>query len=209
VARHQVIERESVAKAAHLRLVQRALDMPTSYHGGEIQHSPWNCRDGNAPDGGDLVERHQHKVKLNARARMTSAWNRGLDAGTRGRAHPPELRRRPMTQHRPLPAHEDGSHPARFHGEDPVADCVDAAVDRVQRATLQPVVDNAPAEPHFEELRSRDHAVLTIGQLGYHAVAMTSSQFAPHRGVNCDLVGHLVIVVDRHARRVARTSKDQ
>jgi hypothetical protein len=43
-----------------------------------------------------------------------------------------------------------------------MADCVYAAVHRMQPPALQSVTDYAPAESKLQQLRSCDHAVLSL-----------------------------------------------
>jgi hypothetical protein len=58
------------------------------------------------------------------------------------------------------PAGQDRRHPAPAHGQDAVADGVDAVVHAMQPAGRDAVRDGLLREPHLTKLARRDDAVL-------------------------------------------------
>jgi hypothetical protein len=98
------------------------------------------------------------------------------------------------------PAGEYGGHPPSFPEKNPMADCVYAAVHRMQPPALQSVTDCAPAESKLQQLRSCDHAVLSLCQLDNRPIVATEVTFSPYSGLKCTLVAHRV---DLRAPRLA------
>jgi hypothetical protein len=62
---------------------------------------------------------------------------------------------------------EHAAHPAAEIADLSVSDGVDAAVDRMQLAGRDPVIDRAPPETHRNQLAVRNDAVLPAGKVGY------------------------------------------
>lgn len=65
-----------------------------------------------------------------------------------------------MAQHRAVSDSKDSTEEAASFGEVLVADCVDAAVDRVQSAHTHAVLDRAAVDAEVVQLSQRDNAML-------------------------------------------------
>jgi hypothetical protein len=75
---------------------------------------------------------------------------------------------------------------------------VDPAVARVQLPALQPTHDRPRAQAKREQLDTRDHPMLAIGQRGHCPV---SANFATQEVVNFALAAHGPILAGRMCRR--------
>jgi hypothetical protein len=98
-----------------------------------------------------------------------------------------------MAEHGLGPHGEHGSHPAPFPRNDAMTDGVDAAMQTVQPAFLESMLDGAPANAQRVELRTRDDAVLTLRErrdLGVRAPLSLTI----HDRVKLNRVGHGVMV---------------
>ncbi len=71
----------------------------------------------------------------------------------------------PVAEHRSLPVREHGGHPPPLPRQPTVPHGVDAAVDTAEPTYPKPVLDGAPPEPEFMQLRPCDYAVLMRRQL--------------------------------------------
>jgi hypothetical protein len=67
---------------------------------------------------------------------------------------------------------------------------IDAAVNRVEATNFEPMADCPPSNAEINELRPRNHAMLTLGKLSDQLVDARTADFCPYDGLNCDLVGH-------------------
>ena len=76
-----------------------------------------------------------------------------------------EYRPRPVTQHRLRPAGLDRGQIATFKSHVRVTDRIDTTVERVQATVGDAYGDRIVGEPASNEVRERDHAVLTSGDL--------------------------------------------
>jgi hypothetical protein len=71
-----------------------------------------------------------------------------------------------------------------------VADGVDAAVERVEAAHGEAVLDRSPPEAELDQLPAGDHAVLPGGERGNRRVRTTRSTFTPYFVVNVERARH-------------------
>ena len=84
---------------------------------------------------------------------------------------------------------------------------VHAAVDHVQSAALDAVVDSSRADPLLHQLPPRDHAMLSVGERRDRPVNSTNPILTPYDGVNVGFVRHAPSVTAALARAVLEASR--
>jgi hypothetical protein len=75
-----------------------------------------------------------------------------------------------------------------------MADRVDTAMNGMQSTASQTMRDRAPAEPEGDELRPRDHSVLTLRDGRNPRVQGMNSSLCTYDVLNDEFTGHAVIV---------------
>jgi hypothetical protein len=75
-----------------------------------------------------------------------------------------------------------------------MADRVDTAMNGMQSTAPQTMRDRAPAEPEGDELRARDHSVLTLGDGRNPRVHGTNSSLCTYDVLNDEFTGHAASV---------------
>jgi hypothetical protein len=101
-----------------------------------------------------------------------------------------------MTQHRTRAGGQDRRQPVTLPGQHAVPDRVDAAMDDVQQASRDTVIDRLGADSHPDQLRPRHQTMLSVRPRRDHSIQRSSVRFTPYFGVKRTL--------DRHAPMVAR-----
>lgn len=66
-----------------------------------------------------------------------------------------------------------------------MADGIHPAMDRVQAAAVDPMIDPPTPESQLTELSPRHHTMLPPSQVGNRHVNAPRPHFAPYFGVNC------------------------
>jgi hypothetical protein len=85
-----------------------------------------------------------------------------------------------VTEHRAVPASEHGGHPPPFIAEVTVSDGIDAAMNAMEPAGLEPKGDAAREKAGVQQLAPRDQAVLVGGHAGYRLIGSGDVAFRPH-----------------------------
>jgi hypothetical protein len=88
-----------------------------------------------------------------------------------------------------------------------MADGIDASMDRVQPAGLDPPVDRISAESETEQLQSTDGAVLPGRNPGDRRIDVVRSTFAANSAVFVDLAGHAASIGAAVLQRCANCQK--
>ena len=85
-----------------------------------------------------------------------------------------------MTEDSAMPRGEHGCHPPTLSCEDPVADGIDAVVNRMQAAEAPAFLDRVRGNPGTEQLLSGDNAVLPVRKCRDHPIHPRPLGFAWH-----------------------------
>jgi hypothetical protein len=127
--------------------------------------------------------------------------NRDFDRARRLPSDPPRRRRALMAQQRTGSTAKDGGHPATLAAQVWPADRVDAAKDRVQAASRDPVADRLRCEPLLDELCSRYEAILPASERP-NAATGSLTRFGGHSPTKSTASG-----ASPHAAEPARASR--
>ena len=100
-----------------------------------------------------------------------------------------------MTEHRTWAKRERRSRPSPPQQHNGVPDRVDPAMDRMERASLQPTLDCPPSHAHGKQLIPGNDPILPRRQLSNHSIQVTlsavtwstSPMFCPPEGLNTGL----------------------
>lgn len=96
-----------------------------------------------------------------------------------------------MTQDSAGPCRKHRGHPASRLAHAPVADRVNAAPNRAQLTTPDPVLDCTAPHPEVQKLASRNEPVLTLREVTRTLVKRTRRTFSMSDMDNVRRVGHL------------------
>ena len=95
-----------------------------------------------------------------------------------------------MTQDRARTAGEHCRRPSRLEAEQRVSDCIDASVNRVERASFKPTSNRPPTNSHTEQLRPPHNSMLPLRQRRNCPVHATRTEFGPDEVLNARFVLH-------------------
>jgi hypothetical protein len=100
------------------------------------------------------------------------------------RPQTPESCRRAVTQHSSSAGRKHSSHSASVRAEDRVPHGVHAAMQNVESAVGESVVGRATRNTRFQEIPSRNNAVLVLRVGGDQAINGTTLRLATYSGAN-------------------------
>jgi hypothetical protein len=137
-----VADRGNVEALLELGLADESLELVGIELLREVDDGPGDGRDRDTDVHGSFrgcrpshVHHDTGSAALRRDRHLGSRWSPLPDA--------PQRRRAAMAQHRSVPACEDGGHPCRVPGPRPMADGVDATVDRHETTRPDPMVDRS------------------------------------------------------------------
>src|SRR5215207_2809274 len=131
MAREEGGEGEGVRQPKRVGALSRALQSLAIDHGGQVEEGAVRRRHRYALGRRDLAGRKVRTVETHARARAMAGPGRDLGNGWHPTQQTPERCGGPMAEGGAATGSEHGGHPAPAPGEGPMADRVNAAMDRV------------------------------------------------------------------------------
>ncbi len=161
-----------VEEAQHLGLGDRLAQLPDPHHPRQIEQRPLHRGAGDPVDDGPVL-RQDRSVAV----RVDPLGNppppvrrRHVDRRPGIGPQPPEHRRRPMREHRPLATSQHRSHEPPLLSERRVANCIHGLVHLMEAPAVGALANRALAQPEVAQLVQTDHTVLLLGELRDHPV---------------------------------------
>jgi hypothetical protein len=157
---------ERICEPERLGLLEGAPELVRLQDGGKVEERPWDGRDGDAGVDGALVVGDRRFVWVDTVVWAKSARDCDVDPTARRIADGKQGGRRPMAQHGPRAACQDGGHPNAPLRDRPPPDRIDAAIDDVQPFRLDPSINRAAPQVELEQLVSSNDPMLPVGEFG-------------------------------------------
>jgi hypothetical protein len=149
----------------HLGLVHRPPQPAVVEDAGEVDDRAHRGRHRDAAMAGDVGRRQRaDDVQADAAARTDTPRRRHVDRAASAPHRPPQRRRRDMAERRVGPDRGNGGDEDAVPGEIGVPDRVHAAVDGVEAADADAVLDRVRRDPDRPELARRHDSVLAGGE---------------------------------------------
>lgn len=181
MAFEKVQQRQPVPEAAHLGLVDRALETVGVEHQSQVEERAGDGGDRDAPLDRDLVRWQRLVMEADRRARAAPPWGGHVDDAACGAPQPPHCPGGAVAGRGPVSPEEDGRHERGLLPQGPVPQRIDAAMDRVKPTPLEATFNRLPAQPDPKKLAPRNHTMLAAGQLRQHPIDVS---LPPYVGVD-------------------------
>jgi hypothetical protein len=173
-AREQLLDREQIQDLGPLRPAERAAKISRGQIGGEVEQRSRDRRDRDPITTISVgLEQSAWPVDRDPGLRAMAATIGGnVDSTRSGVSHSPQRRGAVMAQNSIGTAREDRREAIPMTREQWMAHRIDAEMNRVQAARIEPVLDRVAADPARDQLVVRHDPVLTRRQVSDHSIGV-------------------------------------